>query len=105
VLGLKGENNCEKQERERRTGGVGPSNAEKGCDESSGTILVFQHLLGERNIFDKNNIVMDPSSLYHNMKEFMLVVRQYAIDKEFELGVKATDKVRYRGYYRGGECP
>jgi hypothetical protein len=48
---------------------------------------------------------MDSSSLYHNIKEFMLVVRQYAIDKEFELGVEATDKVRHRGYYRGGECP
>jgi hypothetical protein len=28
VLGLKGEDDREKQERERRTGGAGPSNAE-----------------------------------------------------------------------------
>jgi hypothetical protein len=56
VLGLKGENNCEKQERERRTGGVGPSNAEKGCDEGSGAILIFQHLSRERKMFDKKII-------------------------------------------------
>jgi hypothetical protein len=105
VLGLNGEDDREKQERERRTGGVGPSNAEKGCDESSGAIPIFQHLPGERKIFDRNNLVMDPGSLYPNMKEFKLAMRQYAIDKEFELGVEATDKTRYRGYCRGRDCP
>jgi hypothetical protein len=39
------------------------------------------------------------------MKEFRLAMRQYAIDKEFELGIEATDKIRYRGYCRGGDCP
>jgi hypothetical protein len=55
-------------------------------------------------MFDRNNPVMDSSSLYHNMKEFRLAVRQYVIDKEFELGVEATDNTRYRGYCRGGDC-
>jgi hypothetical protein len=32
-------------------------------------------------------------------------VRQYAINKEFELGVAATSKSMYRGYYKGGDCP
>jgi hypothetical protein len=25
--------------------------------------------------------------------------------KEFELGIEATDKTRYKGYCRGGDCP
>jgi hypothetical protein len=52
-------------------------------------------------MFDRNNPVMKPDNLYHNMKEFRLAMRQYAIDKEFELGVEATDRTRYRGYCRG----
>jgi hypothetical protein len=39
------------------------------------------------------------------MKKFKLAVRQYAIDKEFELGIEAIDKTRYRGYCRSGDCP
>jgi hypothetical protein len=49
-------------------------------------------------MFDKNNPVIEPGGLYPNMKEFRLAMRQYIIDKEFELGVKATDRMRYRGY-------
>jgi hypothetical protein len=49
-------------------------------------------------MFDRNNLIMKPGSLYPNMKEFRLAMRQYAIDKEFELAVDATDKMRYRGY-------
>jgi hypothetical protein len=105
VLGVEGEDDREKEEKGRRTVGAGPSNAEKGCDESLGAIPIFQHLPGERKMFDRNNPVMDPSSLYHNMKEFRLVVRQYAIDKEFKLGVEGMNKMRYRGYYRSGDCP
>jgi hypothetical protein len=56
-------------------------------------------------MFDRNNSIIDPDSLYHNIKEFRLAVRQYAIDKEFELGVEAMDKIRYRGYCQGGDCP
>jgi hypothetical protein len=56
-------------------------------------------------MFDRNNLVREPDSLYPNMKEFMLAMSQYAIDKELELGVEATDRTRYRGYYQGGDCP
>jgi hypothetical protein len=56
-------------------------------------------------MFDINNLVIEPDSLYPSMKEFQLAMRQYAIDKEFELGTEATDKTRYRGYCRGGDCP
>jgi hypothetical protein len=105
VLGLKGEDDHEKQEREKRTCGAGPSNGATGCDDSSAAILIFQHLSRERVMFDRNNPVMEPGSLYLNMNEFRLAMRQYAIDKEFELGVEATDKMRYRGYCWGGDYP
>jgi hypothetical protein len=104
-LGLKGEDKCDKHEKERRTCGVGPSNGANVCDDSSAAIPIFQHLPGQRVMFDRNNPVMKPGSLYPNMKEFMLTMRQYAIDKEFELGDEATDRMRYRGYCRGGDCP
>jgi hypothetical protein len=56
-------------------------------------------------MFDRNNPVMELSSLYPTMKEFKLAMRQYVIDKEFELGVEAIEKTRYRGYYQGGDYP
>jgi hypothetical protein len=105
LLGLRREDVRETQEREKRTGGAGPSSGGKGCDDSSAAILIFQYLLGERKMFDRNNTINDPGSLYPNMKEFRLDVRQYVINKEFELGVEATDKIRYIGYCRGGDCP
>jgi hypothetical protein len=104
VLGLKGEDYCEKHE-ERATCGGGPSNSANIWDDSSAAIPIFQHLTGERVMFDRNNPVMEPGSLYPNMKEFRLTIRQYAIDKEFELGVEVTDRMRYRGCYRGGDYP
>jgi hypothetical protein len=81
VLGLKKEDETEEQERERRL-------------EKEGAILIFQHLLEERLMFDRNNPVMKPGSLYPSMKEFRLAMRQYSIDKEFELGIEAIDKRR-----------
>jgi hypothetical protein len=100
VLGLKGEDDYEEQEKERATCVVGLSNGANVCDDSLNVIPIFQHLPGERVMFDRNNPVMKPNSLYPNMKEFMLALRQYVIDKEFELGVETTDRTRYRGYCR-----
>jgi hypothetical protein len=93
---LKGEDDYKKQERERRTCGAGHSNIKRGCDESSDAIPIFQHLPGKRKMFDTDNSVMDSGSLYPNIKEFRFAVRQYAINKEFKLGVEATNKTRYR---------
>lgn len=39
------------------------------------------------------------------MKEFRLAMIQYAINKEFELGIEATSTRRYRGYCKGDDCP
>ena len=54
-----------------------------------------------RVIYDINNPVMEPGSLYPSMIEFRLAMRQYAIDNEFELGIETTNKSRYRGYCKG----
>jgi hypothetical protein len=75
VLGLKGQDECEKQEKERTTCGAGPSNGGNVCDDSSPAILIFQHLPGEKLMFDRNNSVMEPGTLYSNMKKFMLAMR------------------------------
>jgi hypothetical protein len=52
-------------------------------------------------MFDRNNSVIEPDSLYSSMKEFRLAMRQFSIDKKFELDIEATNKTRYRGYCRG----
>jgi hypothetical protein len=39
------------------------------------------------------------------MVTFRLAMRQYAIKKEFELGIEATSPIRYRGYCKSGDCP
>jgi hypothetical protein len=39
------------------------------------------------------------------MEDFRLAMRQYAINKEYELGIRSTSKSRYTGYYKGGDCP
>jgi hypothetical protein len=67
---LNGED-CEQQERERTTCGVGPSNGANVCDDSSATIPIFQHLPCESVMFDINNPVMKPDSLYSNMKDIV----------------------------------
>jgi hypothetical protein len=100
-LELKKEDKIEEEEREGRRCGVDSSSAHKGCEDGSAAIPIFQHLLGERLMFDQNNPVMEPGNLYPSMKEFCLAMRQYSINKEFELGIEATDKTRYRGYCRG----
>jgi hypothetical protein len=104
VLGLKKEDENEKQEKIGKGVVASSSTVENNCDDGA-AIPIFQHLPEERKMFDRNNPIMKPGSLYPTMKEFRLAMRQYVIDKEFELGIEATDKKRYRGYCRGGDCP
>jgi hypothetical protein len=80
-LGLQKEDDDEKKERE---GGASSSRVWNDCDDNSTVIPIFQQLPGERQMFDRNNPVIEPDSLYPNMKEFRLATRQYAIDEGFE---------------------
>jgi hypothetical protein len=57
--------------------------------------------------YDKNNPSMEVGTVYPNMDEFRLAVRQYAINKEFNLGVEKSCKTRFRAYCKSGDegCP
>ena len=48
---------------------------------------------------------MTLGSPYKDMVTFRLAMRQYAIKREFELGIEATSPMKYRGYCQGGDCP
>ncbi|CAO2203479.1 unnamed protein product [Urochloa humidicola] len=55
---------------------------------------------------DKDNPSMDLGTVYPSMEEFKMVVRQFAINKEFDLGTEKSDKKRYRNYCKSSEdCP
>jgi hypothetical protein len=60
----------------------------------------------ERKIlYDQDNSIMEPSSLYPSMNKFRIIMRQYAINNKFELGIEATRTTRYRDYCCGLDCP
>ena len=59
----------------------------------------------ERNLdYDKKNPVMKLGSIYRNMKNFRLAMRQYAINKQFELDLKKTNRRRYWAKCKGDKC-
>jgi len=76
-------------------------------DTTGAVIEVDDYLPGERTVVhDPNRPNMDLGTVYSNMKEFRLAVRQFAINKEFELRVVKTNPERYIGGCKGGEdCP
>lgn len=56
-------------------------------------------------MYDPDNPELKLRAMFLSMDEFRLVVRQYAINKEFGLHVAKTDKARYDGYCKGTkEC-
>jgi hypothetical protein len=54
---------------------------------------------------DPNRSNMDLGIAYPNMKEFRLAVRQFAINKEFELHIVKRDPTRYIADCNGEDCP
>lgn len=82
--------------------------------------IVFKNVLGDqladqpcedylpderRIVYDRMNPSMQPVSLFPNMREFRITMRQYAIRHEFELGIDVTLTARYIGYCKVGDCP
>jgi hypothetical protein len=102
ILGLQKEDGNEKKDMEGRGEDYTVQNE---CHDNLAAIPIFQRLAGERRLFDKNTLVMEPESVYPSMKELRLAMRQYAIDKEFEFNIEATDKMSYKGYCHCGDCP
>jgi hypothetical protein len=75
-------------------------------DDDSAALDCVDFLPHETRVFyDSNHPVMEVGSLYASMTEFRLAMWQYAIEKEFELGIEASTPKKYRGYCRGGDCP
>jgi hypothetical protein len=56
-------------------------------------------------VCNRSNPIMKIGSLYKDMKEFRLAMRQCAISNEFELGIESSSPFRYRAYCKGGDCP
>lgn len=75
-------------------------------DSDGAAIPVDDSIPGEHSLdYDSDNPIMRVGIKYPSMKKFRLAVRQYAINKEFELGIEATDSNRYRGFCQGDDCP
>jgi len=55
--------------------------------------------------WDKEDPDMSVGTLYPNMFEFRMAVKQHAIVHEFELGTEKSDKTRFRGFCRAEGCP
>lgn len=84
----------------------GTGAATKSADKGKGHVEVVNGALphfddsvpGERVIvYDPDNPCMDLGSVYPDMKEFRLAIRQFAINEEFALDTEKTDPTRYIG--------
>jgi len=74
-------------------------------DTTGAAIDVDDYLPGERTVVhDPNRPRMDLGTVYPNMKEFRLAVRQFAINEEFELHIVKTDPTRYIADCKGEGC-
>ena len=70
---------------------------EQGIDYDGAAIPTSDVIPSEMVIsYDKNNPPMDVGTIYPTMEEFKMAVRQYAINKEFDLGTGKSDKTRYK---------
>lgn len=75
-------------------------------DTAGAAIEVDDYLPGERTmVHDPNRPIIELGTVYPNMKEFRLAVRQFAINKEFELRIAKTDPTRYIANCGGEDCP
>jgi hypothetical protein len=69
-------------------------------------IDVTDHISEERTIaYDEDSPCMKLGTPYPSMEKFRLAMRQYGINKEFELGIEATCPNRYRGFCKSDGCP
>ncbi|XP_066365297.1 uncharacterized protein [Miscanthus floridulus] len=81
---------------------------ELGQDNDGAAIPTSDAIPGEMVIlYDKKNPSMDLGIVYPIMEEFKMTVRQFAINKEFDLGTEKSCKTRYRAYCKSGDedCP
>ena len=112
ILGLtdEGTPNIPIQGFDRRMDEQGNDN-DRGEDVDGAAIPTNDDVPGEMVIsYDKNNPCMEVGTQYPTMEEFKLAVRQFAIKKEFHLGVEKSTTKKYRGFCKSGDestgpCP
>ena len=107
-LGLNEEDKAKENQRDESVLG-GTSNLDQSEPINFGDNTIDQsfedYLPNEKRVmYDKMNPSMQPGSLFPNMKEFRIAMRQYAIKHEFELGIEVTSTTRYVGYCKGDDC-
>lgn len=125
LLGLRAEDQAAEEARQAATqggapeggadaGGVAPGAAAAGgvaaaraTDDIAGAAIpVHDEVPRERVMaYDPNKPSMKAGTVYPNMKEFRLAMRQYAINAEFELKLVKTDPERYIGGCKVEDCP
>lgn len=102
ALGLRDEN-----DRANTAQPDGRRMVEQGADSEDAALTISDAIPNEIVItYDKDHPKMDLGTMYPSMNEFRLVVRQFAINEEFELGTEKSDKERYRVFCKSSEnCP
>jgi hypothetical protein len=108
-LGLIEEDGAEGNKRDEALRG-GTTNSDESDHIDSGDQNTDQpcedYVPDEKRVkYDRINPSMLPGSLFPNMKEFRIAMRQYAIKHEFKLGIDVTSTTRYVDYCKGGDCP
>ncbi|XP_066324203.1 uncharacterized protein [Miscanthus floridulus] len=80
--------------------------ADIDIDTTGAAIPVDDHVPGKRlYTYDPIKPCMDIGTVYPNMKEFRLAMKQFAINEEFEFHLVKTDKKRYTANCADGDCP
>nr|XP_015641000.1 uncharacterized protein LOC4341169 isoform X2 [Oryza sativa Japonica Group] len=114
LLGLRAEDEAAENAQAAATTEQGNGNNGNGAenrnhDENEVEVEppVEDEVAGERMMVnDANKPSLVKGTVYPNMKVFRLAVRQFAINEEFELWVKATDRKKYVGACKGAsDCP
>ena len=111
LLGFRAEDEEAGKARKTASKGCGQQNHDtqqrtEEVDTTGAAIEVDDYLPGERTmVHDPNRPNMDLGTVYSNMKEFRLAVRQFAINKEFELHFVKTNPTRYIADCNGEGCP
>jgi hypothetical protein len=101
-LGLQKEDERVAKAREEACDTRAPGALETECGDD---LVCADHLQDDMiSLCDWRDPVMALGSRYKDMAIFWPAMRQYAIKKEFELGIEITSTTRYRGYCQGSNC-
>jgi hypothetical protein len=80
--------------------------ADIDIDTTGAAIPDDDHVPGEGlYAYDPNKPCMDIGTVYPNMNEFRLAMKQFAINEEFEYHLVKTDKKKYIADCKDDDCP